>query len=277
MTENPKLRASHPSVVFLTSPHPECRESFANPPASLSAMFQLEPLRQKFPYQVTPLSPSLHCAPNSARRVGEEVTVSASRGLPRPCLPGGGVQQEFRSQPSGCLGWGWGGACKVRGHQDPGAPGLLVAPRARHQLHPPSTYFALILRSCRSRSWPQTWGAAPGPPGSLYMVQRLCSCISPPCTPPQPCLSAPNSARRGRMYSPRHFRCLEGAGPVSPESPAGFPCCALPGTRGGTWAPRSESPDPITLPQALWGLCGHPALLHLALLGTLILSQIPGE
>lgn len=77
---------------------------------------------------------------------------------------------------------------------------------------------AFMASDLRCRSW--------GPPGRPTWSKDFALAFYPPAHPPQPCLSAPNSARRGRMYRSRHFRCLEGAGRC-----AQFPGCALPGSK----------------------------------------------
>lgn len=108
-------------------------------------------------------------------------------------------------------------------------------PRSAHCARK-STYFAPSPGSSRprcSRSWPQTGGRGGSPAGRgarargarVYMVQGLFLLFFHP-----PSLPSPNSARRGgRMYSERHFRCLEGAGPARPHQP-GF-AAAAPGGR----------------------------------------------
>lgn len=115
--------------------------------------------------------------------------------------------------------------------------------RARPHLRLPSTYFALIRRSClplRSRSWPQTLGRRSRSPTLVLHDAKTF-----PLHFSRTSQSSPNSTRRGRMYSQSHFRCLEGAGPMHP---AGFSGCALPGNREGSWVARPERPDPTTQP-----------------------------
>lgn len=259
MTENPKLRASHPSVVFLTSPHPECRESFANPPASLSAMFQLEPLRQKFPYQVTPLSPSLHCAPNSARRVGEVVTVSASRGLPRPCLPGGGGAAGvlFPAQRLSGMGLGRGvQGARSPGSRSPGPAGCAQGPApatsAQHLLctDPEKLSLAFMAADLGRRSrvpWLALHGAKTlllhFPPLHTPPTLPVCSQLCEAGTDVQP---APLPLPRGRW-------------PREPREPSRVPMLCSPGDTGRDLGaqvrePRSHHSTPGTL-GALWPPC----------------------
>jgi hypothetical protein len=115
---------------------------------------------------------------------------------------------------------------------------------------------------------PRPWGAAPGAPRlALHYAKTFLLHIS------RTSQSSPNSVRRGRMYNQRHFRCLEGAGPLHP---ARLPGGALPRNRERSWSLRPEYTDPSTLSQACQGLCGRLAPLHLALLETLIPSQMPG-
>lgn len=177
-----------PPQVFhiLIIPYTKCGDSFANLPTSPSGMLQPGPLRQKFPYQsawVTPLFLSLCCTPNSTRQSGEVVTVSAPRGLPGPCLPGGtaGVRGDsLPGTPTGLAGVGVQGAPSPHSIRSPGPRACGLARTAfvsaQHllcidpeKLSPsPLAFMAPVLGALLPE--PHCW---------LYMMQRLFPCIFP--------------------------------------------------------------------------------------------------
>lgn len=109
---------------------------------------------------------------------------------------------------------------------------------------------AFMASDLRCRSW--------GPPGRPTWSKDFALAFYPPRTPPSTLPVCSQLCEAGTDVQIAPLPLPRGRWPVCP-----VPRLCSPGKQGGYLKP--QRPVSTTPPQALWGLCGHPAPLRLAL------------